>query len=141
MKSTQKTTRFAVSLDFDLLEKFDQVIEKQGYNNRSEAIRDLIRDKLVIHNWDENEKTLGTITLIYNHHLYSLSEEITNIQHEYHSFIISSMHLHLDHDNCLEIIAVKGRTEKVRRLADALISMKGVKHGKLTLTVAGPDIG
>lgn len=141
MKSTQKTTRFAVSLDFDLLEKFDQVIEKQGYNNRSEAIRDLIRDKLVIHNWDENEKTLGTITLIYNHHLYSLSEEITNIQHEYHSFIISSMHLHLDHDNCLEIIAVKGRAEKVRRLADALISMKGVKHGKLTLTVAGPDIG
>lgn len=141
MKSTQKTTRFAVSLDFDLWEKFDQVIEKQGYNNRSEAIRDLIRDKLVIHNWDENEKTLGTITLIYNHHLYSLSEEITNIQHEYHSFIISSMHLHLDHDNCLEIIAVKGRAEKVRRLADALISMKGVKHGKLTLTVAGPDIG
>jgi len=134
------TVRFAVSLDSKLLESFDRVIEKQGYNNRSEAVRDLIRDKLVTQDWDEKEETVGTITLIFNHHLYSLSEDITSKQHEHHSLIISSMHLHLDHDNCLEIIAVKGKGNKIRELADALISMKGVKHGKLTLTTSGKEI-
>ncbi len=134
------TVRFAVSLDSKLLESFDRVIEKQGYNNRSEAVRDLIRDKLVTQDWDEKEETVGTITLIFNHHLYSLSEDITSKQHEHHSLIISSMHLHLDHDNCLEIIAVKGKGNKIRELADSLISIKGVKHGKLTLTTSGKEI-
>jgi len=132
--------RFAVSLDRELLESFDRVIEEQGYNNRSEAVRDLIRDKLVIQNWDEKEETVGTITLIFNHHLYSLSDDITSKQHEHHALIISSMHLHLDHDNCLEIIAVRGKGKEIRELADALISMKGVKHGKLTLTTSGKEI-
>lgn len=135
-----KTARFAVSLDRELLNKFDRVIEKQGYNNRSEAIRDLIRDKLVTQDWDDKEETVGTITLIFNHHLYSLSEDITSKQHEHHALIISSMHLHLDHDNCLEIIAVKGKGNKIRELADSLISIKGVKHGKLTLTTSGKEI-
>lgn len=134
------TVRFAVSLDSKLLDNFDRVIAKQGYNNRSEAVRDLIRDKLVTQDWDEKEETVGTITLIFNHHLYSLSEDITSKQHEHHSLIISSMHLHLDHDNCLEIIAVKGKGNKIRELADSLISMKGVKHGKLTLTTSGKEI-
>ncbi len=135
-----KTTRFAVSLDSELLESFDRVIESQGYNNRSEAVRDLIRDKLVTQNWDEKEEAVGTITLIFNHHLYSLSDDITAKQHEHHSLIISSMHLHLDHDNCLEIIAVRGKGEKIQELANSLITMKGVKHGKLTLTSAGKEI-
>lgn len=135
-----KTARFAVSLDQDLLDNFDRVIQDQGYSNRSEAVRDLIRDKLVAQNWDEKEEAIGTITLIFNHHLYSLSDEVTSKQHEHHSLIISTMHLHLDHDNCLEIIAVRGEGEKIRELADALISIKGVKHGKLTLTTAGKEI-
>lgn len=135
-----KTVRFAVSLDSELLDDFDRVIENQGYNNRSEAVRDLIRDKLVTQNWDENEEAIGTITLVFNHHLYSLSDDVTSKQHEYHSLIISTMHLHLDHDNCLEIIAVRGKGEKIRELANSLISIKGVKHGKLTLTTAGKEI-
>ena len=135
-----KTTRFAVSLDSKLLESFDRVIESQGYSNRSEAVRDLIRDKLVTQNWDEKAEAVGTITLIFNHHLYSLSDDITAKQHEHHSLIISSMHLHLDHDNCLEIIAVRGKGDKIQQLADSLITMKGVKHGKLTLTTAGKEI-
>ena len=135
-----KTTRFAVSLDSELLNSFDRVIESQGYNNRSEAVRDLIRDKLVTQKWDEKTEAVGTITLIFNHHLYSLSDDITAKQHEHHSLIISSMHLHLDHDNCLEIIAVRGKGERIQKLADSLITMKGVKHGKLTLTTAGKDI-
>jgi len=134
------TTRFAVSLDSKLLDSFDRVIEEQGYNNRSEAVRDLIRDKLVTQNWDDKEETVGTITLIFNHHLYTLSDDLTSKQHEHHSLIISSMHLHLDHDNCLEIIAVKGKGNDIRKLADSLISMKGVKHGKLTLTTSGKEI-
>lgn len=135
-----KTARFAVSLDRELLESFDRVIEDQGYSNRSEAVRDLIRDKLVAQNWDQEGEAIGTITLIFNHHLYSLSDDVTSKQHEHHSLIISTMHLHLDQDNCLEIIAVRGDGEKIRELADALISIKGVKHGKLTLTTAGKEI-
>lgn len=140
MKTKPNTARFAVSLDRELLDSFDRVIQKQGYETRSEAIRDLIRDKLVTQDWDEKEETVGTITLIFNHHLYTLSDDITSKQHEHHSLIISSMHLHLDHDNCLEIIAVKGKGNKIRELANSLISMKGVKHGKLTLTTAGTEI-
>ena len=134
------TVRFAISLDRELLENFDLVIQKQGYVNRSEAVRDLIRDSLVTQDWDEKEEAIGTITLVYNHHRYSLSEELNDKQHKHHSLIISSMHRHLDHDNCLEIIAVKGLGNKIRELADSLISIKGVKHGKLTLTTAGKEI-
>ncbi|SMO33164.1 transcriptional regulator, CopG family [Saccharicrinis carchari] len=139
METISNTARFAVSLDRELLDNFDHVIEAQGYNTRSEAIRDLIRDKLVNLNWDEKEEAIGTITLVFNHHLYSLSDELTNKQHDHHAMIVSSMHVHLDHDNCLEIIAVKGKGEKIRKLADSLISLKGVKHGKLTLTTAGKE--
>lgn len=134
------TVRFAVSLDRELLESFDRVLEKRGYDTRSEAVRDLIRDRLVTQDWDEKEETIGTITLVFNHHQYSLSDEITSKQHEHHSLIVSSMHVHLDYDNCLEIIAVKGRGKEIRKLADSLISIKGVKHGKLTLTTAGKEI-
>ncbi|MFD1614226.1 nickel-responsive transcriptional regulator NikR [Gelatiniphilus marinus] len=134
------TVRFAVSLDRELLESFDGAIDKQGYVNRSEAVRDLIRDSLVTQDWDEKEEAIGTITLVYNHHRYSLSEELNDRQHQHHNLIISSMHLHLDHDNCLEIIAVKGKGNKIRQLADSLITIKGVKHGKLTLTTAGKEI-
>src|SRR5699024_5311286 len=119
------TTRFAVSLDSKLLDSFDRVIEEQGYNNRSEAVRDLIRDKLVTQNWDDKEETVGTITLIFNHHLYTLSDDLTSKQHEHHSLIISSMHLHLDHDNCLEIIAVMGKSNYILKLSFSLDRLYG----------------
>lgn len=134
------TVRFAISLDIDLLASFDQLIENQGYETRSEAVRDLIRNKLVTQDWDEKEEAIGTITLVFNHHQYSLSNDITHKQHEHHSLIVSSMHVHLDYNNCLEIIAVKGKGREIRELADSLISIKGVKHGKLTLTTAGKEI-
>src|SRR5690625_2852192 len=140
MKTKPNTARFAVSLDRELLDSFDRVIQKQGYETRSEAVRDLIRNRLVTQDWDEKEETIGTITLIFNHHLYALSDEINTKQHEHHSLIISSMHVHLDYDNCLEIIAVRGSGKAIRRLADTLISIKGVKHGKLALTAAGTEI-
>lgn len=134
------TIRFAVSLDIDLLDSFDQLIEKQGYETRSEAVRDLIRNKIVTQDWDDKEETIGTITLVFNHHQFALSDDINNKQHEHHSLIVSSMHVHLDYDNCLEIIAVKGKGSEIRELANSLISIKGVKHGKLTLTTTGKEI-
>jgi CopG family nickel-responsive transcriptional regulator len=134
------TARFAVSLDQNLLEDFDKMRHRQGYENRSEAVRDLIRNHLVEQEWDDKENAMGTITLVFNHHKRNLTEKLTDIQHDYHNLVISTMHVHLDHDNCLEILAVKGSGRKIRSLSDRLISTKGVKHGKLTLTTVGKEI-
>lgn len=135
-----KTVRFAISLDDSLLVDFDNLIKRQGYQSRSEAIRDLIRGQLVTHGWDEKEEAIGTITIVYDHHRTNLSDNLTKKQHEHHDLIVSSMHVHLNNDNCLEIIAVKGEGKKIRNLADSLISTKGVKHGELTLTTSGKEI-
>lgn len=134
-------TRFGVSLDSQLLKQFDKVISKKGYNNRSEAIRDLIRDLLVRKEWEEDKgEKVGTITIIYDHNSFELSKKITSGQHEHYHEIISTMHVHLDHDNCLEVLAVKGKADNIQKIADELIGMKGVKHGKLVTTTSGKNL-
>lgn len=133
--------RIGVAIDGDLLGKFDDLISRRGYTNRSEAFRDLIRADLVNDVAQQPSSTIvGTITLLYDHHVRLLSEKLTSLQHEHHSSILSSLHVHLDHDNCLEVIVVRGRAGEIRAIADRLIAAKGVKHGKLTLTSLGQDL-
>jgi CopG family nickel-responsive transcriptional regulator len=121
--------------------RFDRLIAKKGYSNRSEAIRDLIRDMLVKEEWEAGtEETAGTITLVYSHDTRELTDTLTDLQHHFHSAIISTMHIHLDEHNCLEVLVVRGRGKDIKKIADKLIGTKGVKHGKLTLTTTGKDI-
>jgi len=129
--------RFGVSLDQRLLEEFDRHIRRRRYTNRSEALRDLIRDNLVGQEWDGNKETVGTITFVYDHHVRDLTGKLTDIQDDYQGQILSGMHVHLDHDHCLEVLVVKGKGSEIRKVADALVSVKGVKHGKLTMTTTG----
>ena len=131
-------SRIGVAIDSDLLDKFDKLIGERGYTNRSEAFRDLIREELVEQVWEKpNSLVMGTVTLVYDHHVRQLTEKLTAIQHDHHHAILSTLHVHLDHDNCLEVLVVKGKSAEVRKVADALISTKGVKHGRLTITTAG----
>jgi CopG family nickel-responsive transcriptional regulator len=133
-------TRFGISMDSKLLERFDRLIDEHGYSNRSEAFRDLVRDRLVKEEWEEDAETVGTITIIYDHHKRELQERLTQQQHQHHDSVISTMHVHLDHDNCLEVLAVKGKAKQIKRFADDLISTKGVKHGKLVMTSTGKNL-
>lgn len=134
-------SRIGVAIDSDLLEKFDRLIEDRGYTNRSEAFRDLIRDELVAKAWEEpGAQVVGTVTLVYDHHVRLLSEKLTDMQHDHFHNVLSTLHVHLDHDNCLEVLVVKGIAEKVRKLAEALIATKGVKHGQLTITATGAEL-
>jgi len=135
-----KVFRFGVSLDKDLLDKFDRLIREKNYTNRSEAFRDLIREDLVKAEWKKNKEIVGAIILIYNHHKRELVNKLMDIQHDFGGIIISSQHIHLDHNNCLEIIAVKGVAKEAQELADSLKSVKGVKHGTLSLSTTGKDI-
>lgn len=132
--------RFGVSLSKELLEKFDRLIKERNYSNRSEAIRDLIRDEFVKREWIEGDDVAGAITLIYDHHRKDLLSKITDIQHNYQKIIISTQHIHLDHNNCLEIIAVRGDPKQVQQLADTLKAIKGVKHGTLSMSTTGKDM-
>lgn len=129
--------RFGVSLEKSLIDKFDRYIRKQNYTNRSEAIRDLIRQELIKKEWKEGTDVAGAITLIYDHHRKELLGKLTDIQHNFQKYIISTQHIHLDHDNCLEIIAVRGNPRNIRKLADTLRSIKGVKHGTLSMSSTG----
>ncbi|MEI6155085.1 MAG: nickel-responsive transcriptional regulator NikR [Deltaproteobacteria bacterium] len=132
--------RFGVSLEKKLLEKFDSFIRERNYTNRSEAFRDMIRQELIKKEWIEDEDVAGAVTLIYDHHRKDLLSKITDIQHNYQKLIISTQHIHLDHDNCLEIVAVRGNPAEVQRLADTLKSIKGVKHGTLNMSSTGKGI-
>jgi CopG family nickel-responsive transcriptional regulator len=136
----KKLVRFGVSLDHTLLDVFDKAIARKKYTNRSEALRDLIRDNLVGQEWSDDKKTVGTITFVYNHHVRDLTEKLTDLQHRYHRLVLSGMHVHLDHDNCLEVLVVKGKGSEIKKISDALISTKGVKHGKLTMTTTGKGL-
>ncbi len=128
-------SRTGVSIDSELLERFDRFIESQGYANRSEAFRDLIRDRLVSAAFHApNAEVVGTVTLIYDHHTRLLPEKLTDIQHEHHELIISTLHVHLDHESCLEVIVLRGKSRDVQKLADRLISTKGVQHGRLVMS-------
>ena len=138
MKET--VSRFSVSLPPSLLRQFDKMSDQQGYNNRSLAIGDMMRDRLVEHRQKfGNTDIAGTITLVYDHHKPHLQATLTNIQHDHYDVILSTIHVHLDHHNCLEVLLVRGKAAIIKRISDELISSKGVKHGKLTVTTTGKD--
>jgi len=128
-------SRIGISLDSDLLDRFDRFIADQGYENRSEAFRDLIRDRLIDSTVSaRNAPVVATVTLIYDHHTRLLPDKLTGIQHENHDLIISTLHAHLDRENCLEVILLRGKSRDVQRLGDRLISTKGVRHGRLVMS-------
>ena len=136
-----KLTRFGVSLDEELLEPFDALCAVKGYSNRSEAIRDLIRKALVAEEWHQADgQGADTLTLVYDHHKNDLARRLTQMQHDEHDIIIATLHVHLDHHNCLEVLILKGEATRVRALADKLISCKGVKHGTFSGTTTGQDL-
>ena len=136
----KKLVRFGVSLDNHLLQEFDGHISNHNYTNRSEALRDLIRDTLVGQQWRENKETVGIVSFVYDHHVRDLAGKLTRIQHDFQGHILAGMHVHLDHDHCLEVLVVKGKGMQIKKVADALISVKGVKHGKLTMTTNGQGL-
>lgn len=128
-------SRIGVSIDSALLNRFDSYIADKGYDNRSEAFRDLIRDQLVNSVViAANAFVVGTVTLIYDHHTRLLPEKLSDLQHDHHELIISTLHAHLDHENCLEVVVLRGKSKDVQKLADQLISTKGVQHGRLVMS-------
>jgi CopG family nickel-responsive transcriptional regulator len=132
--------RFGVSLEKSLLDKFDRLIRGRRYTNRSEALRDLIRQELVKQTWAEDREVAGAVTFLYDHHQRDLQNRITDIQHDYQKLIISTQHVHLDHDNCLEIVAVRGKAGSIQDLTDRLKAIKGVRHCSLSMSSAGRDV-
>jgi CopG family nickel-responsive transcriptional regulator len=131
--------RFSVAVPEDLLVQFDNLVAKRGIaKNRSEVIRDLVRDALVNEEWDDPlQEIVGTLTLVFDHHASDLQSKLDNLQHEHHRQIISSMHIHLDAHNCLEVIVLRGRSDEIRLLAENILGVKGVKHGQLSTTTTG----
>ena len=137
----ETVSRLSVSLPPSLLRQLDQMSGEKGYHNRSLAIADMIRDRLVEHRQKfGHEHIAGTITLVYDHHKPHLQATLTGIQHDHHNVILSTVHVHLDHHNCLEVLLVRGKATVIRRIADELLSAKGVKHGKLTVTTTGKNL-
>jgi len=132
--------RTGLSLERDLLERFDEAIHRKGYQNRSEAIRDLIREHLVQEQVDENKTIVGTLTMVYDHHRPKLSERLIDAQHHATPKVLAATHVHLDHRNCLEVIIMKGKAGEVRKLADQLLSLRGVNHGRLVVTSTGKNL-
>jgi len=133
-----EVARIGVSISEKLLKEFDALIERRGYGTRSEAFRDMIRNELVNEiSGSPHTEICGTVTLIYDHHASRISERLNQLQHDHHGVIVSTVHVHLDHDNCMEVILVRGITAQVRKLADSLIAIKGVKNGRFTLTASG----
>jgi len=135
-----KLVRFGVSLEAELLKKFDGLVQKRGYASRSDAFRDLIRRELVEERWQDGGEIAGAITIVYDHHRRKLVNRLLTIQHDFGDLIISSQHVHLDHHSCLEIIAIKGAPAEARKLADGLRSIKGVKHGTLSMSTTGESL-
>jgi CopG family nickel-responsive transcriptional regulator len=137
----ETVSRFSMSLPPSLLRQLDEMSADKGYDNRSLAIADMIRDRLVEHRQKYgNEDIVGTITLVYDHHKPHLQATLTGIQHDCHDVILSTVHVHLDHHNCLEVLLVRGKAAIVKKIADELLAAKGVKHGKLTVTTTGKNL-
>ncbi|MGQ0542450.1 MAG: nickel-responsive transcriptional regulator NikR [Blastocatellia bacterium] len=134
--------RFGVSIDESLLENYDRFLAEHGYATRSEAIRDLIRDALIQQRIDRDRRAraLGSLTLVYDHHARNLLQEMAEIQHDFHKLILSVMHLHVSHDDCMEVIALSGVVAEIVELSNRLLSLKGIKNGKLFLTLPSSDI-
>lgn len=133
-------SRFGVSIPGDLIKRFDTYIRQRGYSNRSEAIRDLIRDKLVAQDWQSAQDSAGVITMVFDHHQRDLVNRLTDIQHDYYTVIISSQHIHFDHHNCMETVVVKGDPKKIRKLADLLQATRGVKYCNIAMATTGKDL-
>jgi CopG family nickel-responsive transcriptional regulator len=133
--------RYTITIPEELLEGFDASIEKKGYSNRSEAIRDLIRDSLVAEEWaEDNDEVAATVTLVYDHHIPELTEKLTDLQHHHGDLVVASTHIHLDNHNCLEVVILRGKCGRVRELAERMIAVRGVKHGKIAHTTEGKKI-
>jgi len=136
-----KTVRFSISISPDLLRKFDQAIKERAYKNRSKAIRDLIVNFIVDREWEKSDReVMGSLTILYDHESRGLLEKLLEIQHDRHENVISTMHMHIDERNCMEILAVKGYPDEIRELADKILSCKGVKHGRLVMSITGAEI-
>ena len=136
-----KLVRFGVSVDQDLLKKFDSRNRRKGYVNRSEALRDLVRECLVSEEWGVSKGArVGVVSLVYNHHKLELPKTLAHEQHKKHSLIVATTHVHLDEHNCLEVLILRGKAQEVKKLAEHLISRRGVKHGKLFLTTTGKKL-
>lgn len=141
MKQHESVARLSISLPPSLLEQLDEMVAAKGYTNRSLAIADMIRAQLVEHRQKFGQDEIaGTITLVYDHHKQHVQETLTDLQHDHHDLIISTLHVHLDHHNCLEVLVVRGKAARIKKIADELIAAKGVKHGKLTVTTTGKDL-
>ncbi len=132
--------RFSISLEEDLLEDFDEFIRQRSYENRSEAIRDLIRSSFIKDEWQADKDVMGVITLVYDHHQPNLQEKVTELQHDFHHQIVSTTHVHMDHDNCLEVIIVRGKAAEVKGLANSLNSLRGVRDSKLAMSSTGKHL-
>ncbi|PLX48992.1 MAG: nickel-responsive transcriptional regulator NikR [Desulfobulbaceae bacterium] len=132
--------RFSISLEEDLLEDFDAFIRQKRYENRSEAIRDLIRSSFIRDEWQTDKDVMGVITLVYDHHQPKLQKKVTELQHDYHQQIVSTTHVHMDHDNCLEVIIVRGQAGVVKELTDSLKSLRGVRDAKLAMSSTGKHL-
>jgi len=132
--------RFGVSLEKGLLDKFDKTIRKRKWASRSDALRDLIRAELVKKEWTEGDEVAGAVTLIYDHHRKDMLGRLTDLQHDYQRLVLSTLHIHLDHDHCLEIIAVKGKPAEIQKLAETLRTIQGVKHGTLMMSATGRNL-
>ncbi len=128
-------------MEAEILQELDHIAKKKGYENRSEALRDLIREKMVEDEWqDPKADIVGTLTMVYDHHARLLQDKLGDIQHDHHENIIATTHIHLDGHNCAEVVILKGKSGAVKRIADNLIAAKGVKHGKLVMTSTGKHI-
>ena len=135
--------RFSISVDDHLLQNFDSLITEQGYENRSEALRDLMRDALVKSKVDdtaETDEVMGSLTLVYDHHANDLSDKMNDLQHQFYNLIVSVLHVHISHDDCMEVIVLRGNGKSIRSIANSLLSLKGVKHGKLFITLPAQKI-
>lgn len=135
-----KLVRFGVSLEEDLLTRFDRLIKQRKYTNRSEALRDMIREELVKKEWTENKEVTGAISLVYDHHTRELVTKVLDVQHDYHTCILSSQHIHLDHHNCFEIVVTKGKAKEIENLFQKLKSIKNVKHAGFMMATQGKDL-
>lgn len=140
-KNSDGVVRFSVSVPKELAKQLDRMAKEKGYDNRSLAVADMVRAHLVEHQQQFGDKEIaGTITLLYDHHKQHVQAALTDIQHDHHEVIVSALHVHLDHHNCMEVLAVRGKAALIKRIADELIAAKGVKHGKLTVTGTGKGL-